>query len=149
MTTETSAIIPGLARLWRSLDALTYLLLRVAVGAFLIPHGVFRVVNGGLEGTARFMSKVGLEPAYFLACYVTTLEIVGGICILFGLLTRPVALLVAGFMAVGFVIHLKTFGYFWTAQGAEMPLMWFTVALVLLIKGPGPMSLDRLIGREF
>lgn len=102
-----------------------------------------------LDGTAQFMAKSGLQPAYLLTYYVTGLEIVGGICLVLGFLTRPIAALVLAFMIVGVYVHLSTFGYFWTAKGAEVPLIWSVFTLVLLVKGAGPYSIDRMIGREF
>jgi putative oxidoreductase len=102
-----------------------------------------------LEGTAQFMAKSGLEPAHALTYYITSLEIGGGFLLMIGLFTRPVAALVLGFMAVASVIHLQTFGYFWTSKGAEMPMFWGLMALILIIRGGGPLSVDRWIGREF
>jgi putative oxidoreductase len=146
---ETRFFVPALAHVYSKLDALAYTLVRVAVGGFMLPHGLTRLANGGIQGTAQFMAKSGLEPAYALAMYITLLEIFGGILLVFGLLTRPVALLVVGFMAVAAGVHLQTFGYFWTKTGGEVPLFWGTMALVVVIKGGGEYSVDRILGREF
>ena len=42
--------------------------------------------------------------------------------------------------------HLPKFG--WTGQGYEYPLMWGLVMLAIALRGGGPYSLDRVIGRE-
>jgi uncharacterized membrane protein YphA (DoxX/SURF4 family) len=64
------------------------------------------------------------------------------------LLTRPVALLFAGFMAVAaFHVHLKI-GWFWTARGMEVPLYLLLICLAILIRGGGVLSVDRMLGRE-
>jgi putative oxidoreductase len=149
LVSETRFVIPALANVYSKLDVLAYTLVRVSVGGFMLPHGLTRVANGGIQGTAQFMAKLGLEPAYALAMYVTVLEIVGGILLVIGLLTRPAALLVVGFMAVAAAVHLQTFGYFWTKTGGEVPLFWGAMALVVLIKGGGEYSVDRILGREF
>lgn len=148
MSTQVRPIIPALGSLWSSLDGFSSVLLRIGVGAFLIPHGVTRMING-LDGTAKFMAASGIQPAYALTCYITGLEIIGGVFLVLGFLTRPVAALVLGFMLVGVYVHLTTFGYFWTAKGAEVPLIWSVFTLILLIKGAGPCSVDQKLGREF
>src|SRR6266487_3702712 len=75
-------------------------------------------------------------------------EMVGGVLMVIGFLTRPVAALFFGFMAVAaFHVHWKI-GYFWTGRGLEMPLLLLILALVILIRGGGKYSVDRRIGRE-
>ncbi len=148
MSTQVRPFFPALASLWGSLDGLSSILLRVGVGGFLLPHGFVRLFGGGIDGTAQFMAKAGLQLAYLLTYYVTALEIIGGILLVLGLLTRPIAALVFGFMVVGVFVHWNAFGYFWTAKGAEVPLSWAIFSLVLLIKGAGPYSIDHKIGRE-
>ena len=65
-----------------------------------------------------------------------------------GLLTRPIAALVAAVMAGAILtVHLPA-GYFWTDGGYEYPLMWALLALAFVIRGGGRFSLDALIGRE-
>ena len=71
-----------------------YPLLRVTSGAIYIQHGYAKLF-GGLEGTAKFFTNVGLEPAGALVVYVGSVEFFGGILLILGLLTRPVAALAA------------------------------------------------------
>lgn len=152
--TETTAVheirpvIPTLGKLWANLDGLAQPIVRVAVGGLMVPHGLTRVLGGGIGATADFMAKTGLQPAYALTLYVTTLEVIGGSLLALGLFTRPIALLVLGFMGIAVLIHLQTFGYFWTAKGCEVPLFWGAMALTVLIKGGGRYSLDYWLGRE-
>src|SRR5579859_3081557 len=110
MSTEVRPIVPALANLWNLLDGVGDVLLRVGVGGFLLPHGFTRWFGGGIDGTAQFMAKSGLQPAYALTYYITGLEIIGGICLVLGFLTRPIAALVLGFMIVGVFVHLNNFG---------------------------------------
>ena len=51
-------------------------------------------------------------------------------------------------MVAAFVTHLPN-GFFWTNRGFEFPLMWGIAALFFLIRGGGPLSVDRALGREF
>lgn len=148
---ETSGthILPGLAGIYAALQPLTYPLIRFTTGALLVPHGWAKIFGGAAGGTAGFLTSLGIEPAYPIAIYLGLLELVGGRCIAFGLLTRPMAVQVVVFMAVAaFYVHLPN-GPFWTKGGFEFPLFLGIVALVIAIKGGGRWSPDRMIGREF
>ena len=141
--------IPALGGLYDRLEPYTWPLIRMTAGLMLVPHGWGKIFGGGLEGTAGFMAKVGLEPAYPLALYIALLELVGGILLALGLFTRLIAALVVGFMTVAaFYIHLGN-GFLWINRGFEYPLFWGLVCAAIVIRGGGPMSLDAKIGREF
>jgi len=141
-------IIAPLGPLYDSLSRLSYPLIRFIAGAALIPHGWGKIVQGGASGTAQFMSKLGLEPALALAYYIGLLELVGGFLLAMGFLTRLWAIQVVGFMAVAaFYVHWSN-GYMWTNAGYEYPLFWGIVALAILFRGGGELSVDRAIGKE-
>ena len=126
-------------------------LLRATTGLLLVPHGAQKLFGWfggyGLTATGQFFStKLGLPASLALAAGL--IEFFGGLLLALGLLTRPVAALVAGMMFVAvFQVHLGA-GFFWTAGGYEYPLLWGVVALVFAIVGGGRYSLDALIGRE-
>mgnify|MGYP003700555659 CR=1 FL=1 len=141
-------LIPALGPLTDAAAPLMEPLLRVTVGALLIPHGYVKLFGGGLAGTAEFFASVGYEPAYLLALAVALVEFVGGLMLVVGLLTRPVAVAVAVFMANAVLFHSAN-GFLWTEGGFEYPLMWTIAALFFAVRGGGPLSLDRRIGREF
>lgn len=145
------AIIPGLVPTYRSLAPVADVIVRVTVGALLMPHGAQKLFGafggGGLSGTAQFLAQTGYEPGMLWAVVVACLEFFGGLCLVLGLLTRPIALLVVAFMANAIAHHWPA--YFWSNQGLEMPLLWGLMALSVLIKGGGPYSIDARIGREF
>lgn len=139
--------IPALAHLYRPLEPLAWTIVRVAAGVMLIPHG-WQKLSGDMNAVAINFAKAGLEPALALAWYIACLEFFGGLLLVIGFLTRPVAVLVAGFMAVAvFHVHWGN-GFFWTQKGYEYPLMWGLLALALAIRGAGPVSVDAWIGRE-
>lgn len=143
--------LPALARLYSSLGPLAWPIVRIAAGALLIPHGAVKLfgIGASVSGLAEGLTQMGLEPAYPLALFVACLEFFGGILLVIGFLTRPVALLLAGFMAVAaFFVHAAN-GYFWTNGGFEYPLMWLLLSLAILIRGGGEFSVDRALGREF
>ena len=148
-TRQPQLIIPAFGGFYRATADLAYPLIRFAAGVMLIPHGWTKFFGGALQGTAGFMSKIGLEPAYVVATYIDVLELVGGTMLAIGLLTRFVAIQVVGFMAVAaFYAHWGN-GFLWIKGGYEYPLFWGVVALAIVFRGGGRLSVDRLIGKEF
>jgi putative oxidoreductase len=75
------------------------------------------------------------------------LEFGGGILLALGLLTRPVALILALEMVIAYVMaHLPHGG--WPIQnGGELALLYALVFLFLFGHGAGPASLDRRLGK--
>lgn len=147
--TKPARIIPALGGVYDALAPYAYPLIRITTGVMLIPHGWTKLVSGSPAGLAQGLAKMGLEPAYPLAVYIGVLELVGGAMLAAGLLTRVVAAQVVGFMAIAaFKAHWGN-GFFWAARGYEYPLFWGLIALAILIRGGGALSLDRKIGREF
>ncbi len=117
-----------------------------------MPHGAQKLFGWfggrGLEATAQGFAGMGFEPGWLFATYIAVLEFFGGLMLALGLLTRPVAALVVGFMAVAaFQVHWGN-GFFWSDGGFEYPLMWGLIALAYVIRGGGRYSLDAAIGRE-
>jgi putative oxidoreductase len=144
-------IIPGLAGVYAALDAYSWPLVRVATGLFFVPHGLqklFGLWGGDLAKTAEGFTKYGFEPGMFWASYIGSLEFFGGLLLAVGFLTRPLAALFAGFMAVAaFHVHMKI-GWFWTGRGMEVPLYLLLICLAILVRGGGALSIDRVLGRE-
>lgn len=140
--------IPALGPVYDALSAYADPLLRITCGLMLIPHGWGKLFQGGVARTAKGMAAQGLEPAMFWAWYIGSLEFFGGIMLAIGLLTRPVAALVVGFMAVAaFHVHSAN-GFLWINRGFEYPLFWGIVALIVLVRGGGKWSVDARIGKE-
>jgi len=141
-------IIKALDPIYDALEPLAYPLIRFIAGAMMIPHGYAKVF-GGIEGTTKFFASVGLEPALILAWYVGLLELVGGICVALGLLTRFMSAQLIGLLAVAtFYIHLPS-GFIWVKGGFEYPLFWMVVMVAITIKGGEKLSLDNLMAKEF
>ena len=76
------------------------------------------------------------------------LETFGGMLLLVGLFTRPVAFLLSGEMAVAFFQAHWPRG-FWPALNGGGPAMLFCfIFLYLAAAGPGPLSLDARLRRS-
>lgn len=144
--------LPFAASITDTLSPLAEPLLRVATGLLLVPHGAQKLFGWfggyGLEATGQFFAtKLGLPAS--LALVAGVVEFFGGLFLAAGFLTRPVAALVFGLMAVATLqVHLPM-GFFWTSGGFEYPLFWAVAALYFVLRGGGKLSVDGLIGREF
>lgn len=148
ITTDTKRVIPFAKPITDSLSPYMEPLLRVTTGLLLVPHGYGKLFGGGLEGTAQFFESVGFAPGYPFALFVALVEFFGGLALAAGFLTRPVAVLIVGFMAQATLFHAAN-GFMWSNGGFEYPLLWTVTALVFLVRGGGKLSVDRAIGREF
>ena len=141
-------IIKALDPIYEVLEPLSYPLIRFVAGAMMVPHGYAKVF-GGIEGTTKFFASVGLEPALILAWYVGLLELVGGVCVAFGFLTRFMSAQLVGLLAVAtFYIHLPG-GFLWVKGGFEYPLFWMVIMIAITIQGGGKLSADNLMAKEF
>ena len=141
-------IIKALDPIYNVLEPLSYPLIRFVAGAMMVPHGYAKVF-GGIEGTTKFFASVGLEPALTLAWYVGLLELVGGVCVAFGFLTRFMSAQLVGLLAVAtFYIHLPS-GFLWVKGGFEYPLFWMVIMIAITIQGGGKLSADNLMAKDF
>src|SRR6266702_3023223 len=89
--------VPALARAYESTWPLVEVMLRVATGLLLLPHGAQKLFGmfggGGLTGMVQFFDRMGYWPGAFWAPFVGCLQFFGGILLAIGLFTRPIAFL--------------------------------------------------------
>jgi putative oxidoreductase len=143
--------IPALGRIYAALDPYMLPLLRIALGAILIPHGCQKFFGwfGGM-GFTRFSAlfeQIGYKPGAFWVALVAGTELIGGLMLIFGVFTRFAALAVVIFM-INAVWVTSARGFFWTAGGSEFSILILAVALVFLVRGGGYLSVDQKMGRE-
>ena len=143
--------IPALGKLYAALDSYMLPLLRVALGAILIPHGcqkLFGWFGGmGFEKFSALFDKIGYKPGAFWVAVVALTELAGGLMLVFGLFTRFAALAVVIFM-INAVWFTSAKGFFWSNGGAEFSILLLVVALVFLVRGGGNMSIDEKMSKE-
>jgi putative oxidoreductase len=121
----------------------SYFSLRVVVGLLFFQVGGMKLFGwfGGMPGggTARLMSQVGIGGV---------LEVFGGLAIMLGLLTRPVAFILSGEMAVAYWQFHAPHGA-WPIQNQGQPAVLFCfIFLYMAAQGAGDWSLDALIWRK-
>src|ERR1700693_3912819 len=127
---------------------------RIVLGIIFFAHGAQSMLGWyGGPGLARSMRTLTeqLHLPSTLAFLVLAGELFGGIGLIVGLFSRIAALVIALTM-VGAIatVHLR-FGLFlnWfgtqKGHGIEYHLLAIALALVVIVQGAGPFSLDRLV----
>lgn len=117
-------------------------------------HGALRIMTGLTlleHGTAKFFSFPlvdGLDkmPAAMLGV-TGGLELVGGALVAVGLFTRPVAFLLAGFMAAAYFIAHAPGSFFPIVNHGEAAILYCFVFLFLAAAGPGRWALEGTYGQ--
>src|SRR5690349_6693776 len=118
-------------------------LLRVILGALFIAHlyWKFAVLPGGVAVWWANLLKAGYPP--LVAAYVLSAEVAGALLLIPGVLTRYVALYAMPMMAGAAEFWLVRKGFYFTAAGAELPLVWLTLLGIQAVAGDGAMALAR------
>lgn len=113
------------------------LLLRLSLGTLLLTHGLLlKVLTFGVAGTVGYFQSLGF-PAIF-AYLVILGEIGGGLALILGLWTRPIALLLLPILIGATVQHAGN-GWLFTAKGGgwEFPAFWTVMLMVQALLGNG------------
>lgn len=123
------------------------LLLRVSLGVLLLAHGLLlKVVTFTIPGTVSFFQSIGY-PGFF-AYLVILGEIGGGIALLLGAWTRPIALLLLPIM-IGATLQHAGNGWVFSAPkgGWEFPAFLTVMLLVQALLGDGALAWRPSFGR--
>ena len=122
-----------------------YFLLRIVAGLLFVQTGGLILFGwfGGMPGqppgyTPPLLSQVGIGGI---------LEFFGGIMITLGLLTRPVAFILSGMMAVAYFQFHFPAGFWPTTNGGVPAVLYCFVWLFFSAAGAGPWSLDAKRGK--
>jgi putative oxidoreductase len=146
---EPKLIFPGLAGFYAAVSDLWYPMIRVAIGAILFMHGYAKVANFGVARVAaNFGNNYGLPMPTLLAYAAIFLETVGCICIIIGLFTRFFAAALAIELLIAMFAAHWVKGFSVGAGGYEYVLFLGIVMFAIALRGGGPYSVDRLIGKE-
>lgn len=122
--------------------SLGLLVLRVVVGAIFAAHGAQKIFEFTLPGTIGSFAGMGVPLPEIAGPVVAFVELIGGILLILGLLTHPVAILLAIDMIVALVaVHLPA--GLWVGDGGyEFVAVLGAAALALALTGAGRFSLD-------
>ncbi len=142
--------------LLRTSDSFLDTVLRIALAAVFFPHGAQKALGWfggyGLSATMGFLTgKMGIPPLF--AALAVAAEFLGPIALLFGFLTRFAAAGIFAVMAAAVtLVHWKA-GFFmnWSGQypagveGVEYHILALALALAVMVRGAGALSVDRSI----
>ncbi len=113
--------------------------LRIVTALLFIEHGTMKLfafpIPQGAGGP--------LSPLFLFAAL---LEFIGGIAILVGFLTRPVAFILAGQMAVAYFMAHFPSGFFPAVNGGAEAILYCFVFLFLVFAGAGAFAIDKRNG---
>ena len=138
------------------------LLLRLMVGGVFFWEGLLKFVYVN-QGVGRF-TKLGMPFPAFTANFVGCLEIVGGLLLLFGLLTRLIAIpfvieMIVAILSTKISLYLgrsplplppvpPQIGFWAVLHEIRSEYAQLMTTLYLLINGPGKWSIDALLDKQ-
>nr|WP_298104883.1 DoxX family protein [uncultured Shinella sp.] len=110
--------------------------LRIMSALLFIEHGTQKFFNfpPAEQPFGDLMNIIGLAGV---------LEVLGGILLLIGLFTRPVAFVLCGFMAVAYFMAHAPQSFFPINNGGDAAVLFCFVFLYLTAAGPGAFALDN------
>ncbi|MBH5319503.1 DoxX family protein [Paenibacillus sp. GSMTC-2017] len=122
-------------------------IMRVVLGVLFLAHGISKL-QMGLGNVEGWFSSIGVPGV--LAYVVAVLELVGGIMLIIGFLTRYVS---AAFvvMLIGAVFTAKLSAGLLGSNGSagyEMDLTFMLIALYLIVADRSPVSLDHILFKK-
>jgi putative oxidoreductase len=140
------------------MPALGLVVLRLTLATALLAHGGHQLFGlfagpgvgpGGLSAMAAHYSGLGLEPGLPVAVFAGLIQVIGGLLIGVGLLTRWASAAVIGYLAIEVWKDQWRWGFFlnWAhdagqGHGVENSLLLGGAALCLLLCGGGEFSID-------
>lgn len=144
-----AAVTERFERVFAPLGNVVLLVLRLVWGWQFLVTGLGKLQNH--ERVVAFFTSLGIPAPGLNAWFIGGLELVGGALLLLGLLSRPIAFLLAGNMTVAYLTADRPalLGVFHDLDAflKADPFWFFFVSVVVLTLGPGAISLDRAISR--
>jgi putative oxidoreductase len=146
-----------LKSIMRTENDVATLVIRLLLGVVMFAHGAQQVLGWfggyGFGGSMKFFTETMHIPVVF-ALLAIAAQFLGSLGLITGLLTRIAAFGIACNMAVAVVmVHLPN-GFFMNwfgnqqGEGYEYHLLAIAIAVALMIRGGGALSLDRMLARR-
>lgn len=112
-----------------------YSILRIITGFLFLWHGAQKLFNLPVDFPYTLSS---------LTQVAGLIELIGGAFVMFGFMTRPLAFLCSGTMAVAYWMVHGMNSFFPMINGGELAALYCFVFLLISSKGPGIWSIDSL-----
>jgi putative oxidoreductase len=142
-----------IGRLMRTQAPAAVILVRLLTGSVFFAEGLKKFLFAADWGAGRF-ARIGIPAPEILGPFVGVVEIVCGLLLVIGLLTRPAAIAliintsVAIYTTKLSILFEKGFGGFWEMEDkARTDYSMLLCLLFLLIVGAGRWSMDASIAR--
>jgi len=116
---------------------------RIALGAMMFVHGWPKIKD--VRGTMAWVRGTGFPGGATFAFLFSLLEFLGAIALILGFLTQIVAALFALEMIATTIFSKRKLGKKYVL-GYELDMAFLALAVTVAILGPGPWSLDALLG---
>jgi putative oxidoreductase len=134
------------------LAGLAPLVVRVIVGVIMFAHGLQKLTQMG-PGTfgGQVLAGLGVPLPELMGYVVTFVELVGGILLIVGLFSRIAALVLTIDLVVAILLVKLNVGLIapqGSGAGAELDLALIAGLLMVLLAGPGKLSVDHTLGLE-
>jgi putative oxidoreductase len=144
---EAKLLYPALDGFYDNVRPVAETFVRIVIGIMFLMHVSAKFKIGAAAVAANIFAKNGFEPALVWAYVTMFIELVGGVCLIIGLFTRFVAAVLAIEMLIALLfVHLPK-GYAAGGGGYEYVLLIGAVCFFIAIRGGGPYSVDRVIGK--
>jgi putative oxidoreductase len=119
--------------------------LRIVAGLLFVMHGTQKLFGFPPLPPGAAMPPFGLLSVLGVA---SILEVFGGLAIVLGVFTRPIAFLLAGEMAVAyFTVHFPQ-SFFPASNGGDPAVLFCFIFLYFAFAGGGEWSIDAMIARR-
>ena len=120
-------------------------ILRIVTGFLFAAHGWQKFNEFTIAGTQAAFTQMGVPAANMVAPVVATLELVGGVALILGVLTRVfAALLAVNMLGALFLVHAPA-GIYAATGGYELVLILAAAALAVALVGAGKVSVDKVL----
>jgi putative oxidoreductase len=128
------------------------LVVRVIVGVIMVAHGLQKLTQMGPGNFGgQVLAGLGVPLPELMGYMVTFVELLGGILLIVGLFSRLTALLLTIDLVVAILLVKLNVGLIapqGSGAGAELDLALIAGLLVVLLAGPGRLSVDHTLGLE-
>ena len=118
-------------------------ILRVVIGAVFVAHGAQKLFGFGIAGLTAAFGRMGVPLPTVVAPLNIAIELLGGVALIIGLLTRWAAVgLAIDMLGAMIIVHFKN-GFF-LPTGLEYVLVLCTACVTIALAGPGAFAADAM-----